>query len=232
MSRGKGRMRIQCPLALFRRCAFVGAAVLIFASMGAAAEPVYCGNGLWYPDGVCPSAGPIAPPQPPPRAGAAADVSGDVTFVYPDGSQHTASPGAPLPIGSRVIIGPTGSLKVILLDDTMFSMGPNSDMVIDEFVYDPDTHEDRFLSRITKGIFRFVAGRVGHRPDQWRVNVPSGAVGIRGTTFDVTANPDGSGEISVEEGEIVLTEFDSAKEWVVDAGHKLVVDNFQVTGVE
>jgi hypothetical protein len=222
-----------CPLALIARFATSGAALLICASTVATAEPVYCGNGLWYPDGVCPSAAPIAPQPPPPlpRAGAAADVSGDVTFIYPDGSRHTASAGEPLPIGARVTTGPTGSLKVALLDGTVISFGPGSDMVIDEFVYDPDTHDDRFLSRITKGIFRFVAGQVSHRPDLWRVNVPTGAVGIRGTTFDVTANPDGSGEISVEEGEIVLTEYDSGKEWVVDAGHKLTVDNFQVVGV-
>jgi hypothetical protein len=218
--------------ALICRRAFVAASVLTFASTSAAAEPVYCGNGLWYPGGVCPAPVAPPPPPPPPRVGAAADVSGDVTFIYPDGSRHGASAGAPLPIGSRVTIGPTGSLKVALLDGTVFSMGPNSDMVIDEFVYDPDTHNDRFLARITKGIFRFVAGQVSHRPDQWRVNVPTGAVGIRGTTFDVTANPDGSGELAVEEGQIVLTEYDSAKEWVVDAGHKLVVDNFQVVGVQ
>ena len=224
---------MRCSLALICRCAFLGATALMFASRGAAAEPVYCGNGLWYPDGVCPSSAPVAPPQaPPPRAGAAADVTGDVNFIYADGSRHAASPGAPLPIGARVIIGPTGFLKVMLLDGTVLSMGPNSDMVIDEFVYDPDSHDEHFLARITKGLFRFVAGKLAHRPDQWRVNVPSGAVGIRGTTFDVTANPDGSGEIAVEEGEIVLTEYDSAKEWVVDAGQKLVVDNFQVVGVQ
>lgn len=218
----------------YRSCA----GILLAGVIGwpaARAEPVYCDNGLWYPDGVCPSPEPQQQQQQqpaPPRAGAAAEVSGDVTFVYPDGSRHPASAGAPLPIGARIIIGPTGSLKVLLLDETVFTMGPNSDMVIDEYVYDPDTHEDRFLSRITKGIFRFVAGKASHRPDQWRVSVPSGQLGIRGTTFDVAANPDGSGEISVEEGEVVLTEYDSAKEWVVDAGQKLVVDNFQIVGVQ
>ena len=207
-------------------------AVALIASACAAAEPVYCGNGLWYPGGVCPSAGPSTPAPPPPRVGAAAEVSGDVTFVYPDGSSHKAFAGTPLPIGARVIIGPTGSLKVLLLDDTVFSMGPNSDMVIDEFVYDPDTTISRFLARITKGVFRFVTGKVAHRPDQWRLNVPSGSLGIRGTTFDVTANPDGSGEINVEKGEIVLTEYDSAKDWVIDAGHKLVIENFKAVGVQ
>jgi hypothetical protein len=219
-------------LAWWCRCALVVLASLVLVSTTAIAEPVYCGNGLWYPGGVCPSAGPVAPPPQPPRAGAAADVSGDVTFIYPDGSSHSASAGSPLPIGARVITGPSGSMKVQLLDNTVISFGPNSDMVIDEYVYDPDTHDDRFLARITKGVFRFVAGQLQHRSDQWRLNTPTGAVGIRGTTFDVTANPDGSGEIDVEEGEIVLTEYDSSKEWVVDAGQKLVVDNFQVVGVQ
>lgn len=213
------------------RGVFVGAACLGIGATAGAAEPVYCGNGLWYPDGVCPAAVAPAQPPPPPRAGAAAEVTGDVTFIYPDGSRHPAGAGDPLPIGSQVIVGPAGSLKIMLLDETVLSMGPNSDLIIDEFVYDPG-ESDRFLARITKGIFRFVAGKVGHRPDEWRVNVPTGAVGIRGTTFDVTANPDGSGEIDVEEGEIVLTEYDNGKEWVVDAGKKLVVDNFQVVGVQ
>lgn len=154
-----------------------------------------------------------------------------MTFIYPDGSRHSAAPGEPLPIGSRIIVGPTGSLKIMLLDETVFSMGPGSDMVIDEFVYDPDENLSKFLARITKGTFRFVAGKMSHRPDQWQLNVPTGTIGIRGTTFDLTADPGGSGEIAVEEGEIVLTEYDSEKEWVVDAGHKLVVENFQITGV-
>lgn len=222
---------MRCPLTLIGRCLFGGSAALIFASTGVAAEPVYCPDGLWYPDGVCPSAAPVASPPSPPRAGAAADVSGDVTFINADGSRHAASAGEPLPIGARVVTGPTGSLKVALLDGTVITFGPGSDMVIDEFVYNPG-ESDRFLARITKGIFRFVAGQLAHRRDQWRVNVPTGAIGIRGTTFDVTADPGGSGEISVEEGEVVLTEYDSAKEWVVDAGHKLVVENFQVRGVE
>jgi hypothetical protein len=223
---------MRCPLPIMSRCVTLCVALLMFASARAVAEPVLCPDGLWYPNGVCPSpVGTAAQPSAPPPTGAAADVGGDVTFVYPDGSRHAASPGSPLPLGSRVIIGPSGSLKVALLDGTVISMGPNSDMVIDEYVYDPSTSSSKFLATITKGVFRFVSGQLNHRPDQWRLNVPTGAIGIRGTTFDVTANPDGSGEIGVEQGEIVLTEYDSEKQWVVDAGQKLVVDNFQIVGV-
>lgn len=219
-----------------RQVAIIGCAtaMVLLRSTQAAAGPVLCPGNLWYPGGVCPSPTPATPqPAPePPRAGAAADVSGDVTFVYPDGRRIAASPGVPVPIGAEVITGPSGSLKILLLDETVFTVGPNSEMTIDDFVYDPDTSTSGFLATLTKGLFRFVAGHLSHNPERWRVNTPSGSLGIRGTTFDVTANPDGSGDISVEEGEVVLTEYDTGKEWVVDAGQKLVIENFQIVGLQ
>ena len=211
------------------------ASAFVFASAtaAAAANPVLGPGNLWYPGGVCPSQGPQQPPPPPPNAGAAADVSGDVTIVYPDGTSHVAGVGAAVPIGARVTTGPTGSMNVLLLDDTVLTIGPNSDFIVDEFVYDPSTSIEKFLATITKGVFRFVSGKMTrHDPDNWRLKTPTGQLGFRGTTANVIANPDGSGEISVEEGEVVLTEYDSDKEWVVDAGQKLMIENFQVVGVQ
>jgi tetratricopeptide (TPR) repeat protein len=48
--------------------------LLLFASIaslavGVTAEPKYCGNGLWYPGGVCPSQPPPTPPPAPPPQG-------------------------------------------------------------------------------------------------------------------------------------------------------------------
>lgn len=205
---------------------------MLFAATSAAAQPVLCPGNLWYPGGVCPSPTPPTPPPSPPRAGAVADVSGDVTITYPDGSRHDGGAGDAVPIGARVITGPSGSMKVLLLDGTVFTVGPNADFVVDEFVYDPDTSASKFLATIIKGAFRFVSGKLAHRPDQWQLKVPTGTIGIRGTTFDVDAEPDGSGELTVEEGEIVLTEYDSDKEWVIDAGHKLRIENFQIVGAD
>ena len=54
---------MRCSLASMRRVAIGSLAAIILASTNAAAEPKYCGNGLWYPDGVCPTVQMI-PPQP------------------------------------------------------------------------------------------------------------------------------------------------------------------------
>ncbi len=40
------------------------AATALCLCAGAVGEPAYCGNGLWYPDGVCPSAPPPVPVVP------------------------------------------------------------------------------------------------------------------------------------------------------------------------
>lgn len=46
------------------RFLFFSANFAFLSSPQATAEPVYCGNGLWYPGGVCPSAVPPAAPVP------------------------------------------------------------------------------------------------------------------------------------------------------------------------
>ena len=37
-------------------------------------------------------------------------------------------------------------LQVMLLDETVFTVGPESDMVLDEFVYDPSTNAGKITA--------------------------------------------------------------------------------------
>jgi hypothetical protein len=70
----------------------------------------------------------------------------------------------------------------MLLDETVFTIGPNSSMVIDKFVYDPGTREGEVKAKILKGTFRFVTGKIAHKkPANMTVELPSGTIGIRGT---------------------------------------------------
>ncbi|MCK4869260.1 MAG: hypothetical protein KAT39_14500, partial [Alphaproteobacteria bacterium] len=45
-------------------------------------------------------------------------------------------------------------------DDTRISVGPNSTIVLDEFVYDPDPGEGTFALTVTEGVFRFFSGNM------------------------------------------------------------------------
>ena len=48
-------------------------------------------------------------------------------------------------------------MQLIFLDKTTLNVGPNSDLVIDEFIYDPSRGAGQMAVSMTKGVLRFSA---------------------------------------------------------------------------
>ncbi len=78
-----------------------------------------------------------------------------------------------------------GLLQILLADGTSFTVGPNSSMVIDSFVYDPDANTAQVVATLGKGVFRFIGGRTSKSPDGAVLKTPVGTVGIRGGISDL-----------------------------------------------
>ncbi len=155
------------------------------------------------------------------RVGASAAIRGEVTFITPDGRKVPGETAAKAPVstGTRVVTGTDGHIQVLLLDETVFTIGPNSDMVIDEFVYDPDTNVHKVTARITKGLFRWVTGKVARKNiAQMKVTLPAGYAGIRGTDFEVMVTPDDSGSVKLFSGELEITEKSTRRTFLLNAG--------------
>jgi hypothetical protein len=71
-----------------------------------------------------------------------------------------------------------GRAQMLLLDGTAFSVGPNSSVVLDKFIYNPETAEGS-LEVTARGLLRIVGGKVTKKqPALIRTN--SATVGIRG----------------------------------------------------
>lgn len=163
--------------------------------------------------------------------GAAATVSGDVTFIYPSGQRVSGADAAhaPIPLGARVVTGPGGRVVILLIDQTSFTIGASSELVMDRFVYDPgtDAAPTRISVKIVKGLFRWVTGKVAQRdPNSMQVGTPIGNLGIRGTDFDVSADPGGSGYVLLRTGSIEYSSFDGGKVISMQAGQRLRWENF------
>ena len=100
--------------------------------------------------------------------------------------------------------------EVTFLDETTISMGPDSSLVLDEFVYDPDPSNSSFVVTITEGALRFTSGVLPS--DAYEINTPVATIGIRGTVIDLIVDreiaSDGtvgtSVSLSVVEGEADL----------------------------
>ncbi|MDA8543593.1 cadherin domain-containing protein [Gammaproteobacteria bacterium] len=79
-----------------------------------------------------------------------------------------------------------GRAQMLLLDGTAFSVGPNSSVVLDKFIYNPKTAEGS-LEVTARGLLRIVGGKVTKKqPALIRTN--SATVGIRGGIGIVQTN--------------------------------------------
>jgi hypothetical protein len=143
-----------------------------------------------------------------PTAGVAAAVRGECWYTLPGGTRVPIRSGDPIPAGSvaRLQTGDTGRVQLLLADQTTFTIGPGSDMLVDEFVYDPDTSLKKASIEVVVGFFRYVTGKIAQaRPDSMKVTCPVGSLGIRGTDFETVVAQDGSTTIRLFQGEVVLT---------------------------
>ena len=84
-----------------------------------------------------------------------------------------------------------GTAKVRFLDNTELSIGEQSSVELDRFVYDPDSgaNSGKLGLRVAVGTARFVTGQIGKmQPNNVTIKTPTATVGIRGTDFSMTVD--------------------------------------------
>lgn len=121
------------------------------------------------------------------------------------GAVNPASTGTPptrptrvLELGARVVhkerinTAAGGNVQLVFNDKTTMSIGPNSQVVIDEFVYDPNAGTGRLTASIAKGVLRFVGGNTSHSGGA-EIKTPSATLGIRGGVATIEIVPCGAG---------------------------------------
>lgn len=93
--------------------------------------------------------------------------------------------------GDTLRTGPDGSLGVILKDDTSLSLGPNSVVVVDQFLFAPAEGKLSLVTRMLRGTAVYVSGIIARlSPQTVRFETPSASIGIRGTRFLVKVDED------------------------------------------
>ncbi len=117
--------------------------------------------------------------------GAAAAVRPSSTGTPPGGSARTLKIGTEILAQERIKTTGTGSLQVMFNDKSTMTIGPNSDLVIDKFVYNPKASGGNFAASLTKGALRFVGGQISHGSGA-TINTPVATLVIRGGAAYVT----------------------------------------------
>lgn len=85
---------------------------------------------------------------------------------------------------------PSGAARLSMADDTVITVGPGSQVVLDEFLYNPGANSGDVATRITVGGMRFISGQLPS--DSYVIRTPVAVIGLRGTDVTVLVTP-GSG---------------------------------------
>jgi hypothetical protein len=145
--------------------------------------------------------------------GVTAAVNQDATGTV-GSNVKTISLGDSVVFNQRIQTGGSGLVQVLLADGTTFMVGPNSDLVIDSFVYDPNAGTAQVTASFTKGVLRFIGGQTSKTEGGVTINTPVGTMGIRGAMVDIVLDPpEGTpphvdmlfgNEVTLEQGEQLL----------------------------
>jgi len=72
-----------------------------------------------------------------------------------------------------------GQVQLIFADQSTLTIAENSEIVIDEFVYDPQNQTGNMTATVTTGVLRYVGGKISKKADVSFLT-PSGVVTVRG----------------------------------------------------
>lgn len=141
---------------------------------------------------VAPLTEPALAPAPAPLASVVAARVGIVKIIAGDVRLRDAKGERPLKSGDavfandRLVSGKESSASVVLRDGTMLVLANNSQLEIQQYVFDATTQNGNILVNLMQGSLRMLTGLIAKvNPEAIQVKTKTLSVGIRGTDFIV-----------------------------------------------
>ena len=93
-------------------------------------------------------------------------------------------PGDKIYLNETIFAGTGSGTQILLLDQSTFTIGEDSEVVMDTFVFDPSTNDGKIVASVKQGSLKVISGLISkNNPDNLTVEVPEGTLGSRGTEF-------------------------------------------------
>ena len=127
-----------------------------------------------------------------------------------------------------------GKVGIEFIDNTRVDITQHSKLIIDEFVYDPNSKTGKLSLKASLGTVRYASGQIAkNSATNVQITTPTATIGVRGTDFTMTIDEIGSSTI------ILLPSCDTNGNCFVgeisvesDAGQVILNQAFQATVVD
>jgi len=108
-------------------------------------------------------------------------LKGTATILR-NGATVAAGVSVPVYRGDTVRTDKSGSVGIVLTDDSSFSLGPNSEIVLKDYLFNPKEGKFAMITRMAKGTFAYLSGMIAKlSPNSIRLEIPDATIAVRGT---------------------------------------------------
>ena len=113
------------------------------------------------------------------NAGRTTAVIQDARGTPPGQTMRILQPKLDVFQNERIQTDDRGVTQILFVDGTNLTVGPNSDLTIDRFVYNPETSVGEIVAKVGRGVLRFVGGQISKR-GKVSISTPTAVIGVRG----------------------------------------------------
>ena len=117
--------------------------------------------------------------------GVLAAVNRDMTGARPTEQARPIFIKEKLVQDERIVSTGGGGGQVLFLDQTSLTIAPNSEIVLDKYIYDPESDSGEMTVTVLKGAMRFVGGRIS-KDSPATIKTSTATIGIRGGMGNIT----------------------------------------------
>ena len=101
-------------------------------------------------------------------------------------NQEILITGSKVFYGDTILTSKASNAQILFLDQTVLTLGEDTELTIDDFIYNSETHDGNFVTEVKSGTVKFITGQISKlNPDNLEVKLPEGTLGARGTEFVV-----------------------------------------------
>lgn len=123
------------------------------------------------------------------EVGIVKSVSGEVIVVHGDKSKSTAKVGDKFFEKDTIVTARGAKAGLIFNDNTLISVGSNSEFIVKEYVFKPGEQKSSFVGRLNSGTLACATGLIAKMsPESMKIESKTATIGIRGTYFVVEAD--------------------------------------------
>lgn len=151
--------------------------------------------------------------QPPEPVARIAALRGKAVATDTAARQRPLTVRAALYEGDTIVTGPRGRLQILFSDNTIISIGRDTTLLINEYLWQPDKEEGALHTEVKEGIFRVMGGKITKAaPRNFTTKTPAATIGIRGSMYaGVVANQQLSVVFQGGRGIVVTNDFGSVE---------------------